>query len=84
MEFNRYLHGVSDARTRLLSHGLNEESARHEEGTARQSVLYVVLSVSVQFTCFGSVLHIEVVAVHLWLNLRINLLGETFKSLKSL
>ena len=41
VEFKRYLHGVSDAGTRLLfkfrsgTHGLNEELGRHRERNGR-------------------------------------------------
>ena len=47
VQFKKYLHGLSDAGTRLLSkfrsgtHGLNEELGRHREGRARESVCIV-------------------------------------------
>ena len=53
VEFKKYLHGVSDAGTRLLfkfmsgTHGLNEELGRHRGREGSRNVLCVVLSVRV-------------------------------------
>ena len=58
VEFKKYLHGVSDAGTRLLfkfrsgMHGFNEVLGRHR---GRGGVLCVVLSVKVWCMCCGSV-----------------------------
>ena len=61
VEFKRYLHGVSDAGTRLLfkfrsgTHGLNEELGRHRGRNGRMSVFYVAISVRVLSMFYGSV-----------------------------
>ena len=60
VEFKKYLHGVSDAGTRLVRsgmHGLSEELGRN--------VLCVVLSVRAWCTCCGSV-QLIVVKLVLW------------------
>ena len=51
VEFNKYLHGVCNAGSRLLlkfrsgTHGLNEELGRHGGGKVRRNVLCVGMSV---------------------------------------
>ena len=67
VEFKRYLHGISDAGTRLLfkfrsgTHGLNEELGRHRGGMAGLSVFCVVMSASVLSMFYGSVLLTRIV-----------------------
>ena len=51
VEFKKYLHGVCDARNRLLfkfksgTHGLNEELGRHRGREGRMNVLCVEMNV---------------------------------------
>ena len=56
----KYLHGVSDAGTRLFrsgTHGLNGELGRHRGRKAGRSVCCVMQSVRVLVMCSGIVLH---------------------------
>ena len=67
VQFKKYLHGLSDAGTRLLckfrsgTHGLNEELGRHRGREGRKSVCCVGMSVKVLVIHCGIVQHIQVV-----------------------
>ena len=67
VEFKKYLRGVGDAGTRLLSgtHGLNEELGRHRGREGRKECLLcgLVQSVRVLVMCCGIVLHTLVLEV---------------------
>ena len=61
VEFNWYLHEISDARTRLLfrsgTHGLNEELGRHKGRNGMTGCMYVLcveMSVRVLSMSYGS------------------------------
>ena len=68
VQFKKYLHGLSDAGTRLLfkfrsgTHGLNEELG---EGRVRKSVCCVGMSVKVLVIHCGIVQHIQVLELNL-------------------
>ena len=73
VQFKKYLHGLSDAGTRLLfkfrsgTHGLNEELGRHRgrEGK-KESVCCVGMSVKVLVIHCGIVQHIQVLELNFW------------------
>ena len=75
VDFKTYLHGVSDAGTRLLfkfrseMHGLNEELGRHRGGMAGLSVFCVEMNVRVLSMFYGSVLFRRIRGKGLWLSL---------------
>ena len=75
VDFKTYLHGVSDAGTRLLfkfrseMHGLNEELGRHRGGMAGLSVFCVEMNVRVLSMFYGSVLFTGIRGKGLWLSL---------------
>ena len=70
VQFKKYLHGLSDAGTRLLfkfrsgTHGLNEELGRHRGGRVRKSVCCVGMSVKVLVIHCGIVQHIQVLELN--------------------
>ena len=69
VQFKKYLHGLSDAGTRLLfkfrsgTHGLNEELGIGE-GRVRKSVCCVGMSVKVLVIHYGIVQHIQVLELN--------------------
>ena len=66
VEFKRYLHGVSDARTRLLficrsgTHGLNEELGRHRGRNGRTECIFMWQGVCGCCKCFMGVSYLPI------------------------
>ena len=75
VDFKTYLHGVSDAGTRLLlkfrsgMHGLNEELGRHRGRNGRTECVCVEMNVRVLSMFYGSVLLTRLRWKGLWISL---------------